>query len=125
METFGKSFISEIAKALSEITREEIDKMQPAVEIPKDTTFDRIYEATDEIKRLCILCSKVLAKTKHADSPSNFECLCGDELFVKKLVILSVEKMLYSTYFQKVKSVKFFKDWKMGIVFDKEKELTS
>ncbi len=121
MDTFGQSFISEIAKALSEITQEEIDTKEPAEEIPKDNNFDRIYEATDEIKRLCILCSKVLAKTKNADSPSNFECLCGDELFVKKLVILSAEKMLYSTYFQKVKSVKFFKDWKMGITFDEEK----
>lgn len=125
METFGKSFISEIAKALSEITQEEIDKRDSAKEIPKENNFDRIYEATDEIKRLSVLHSKVLAKTKNADSPSNFECLCGDELFVKKLVILSVEKMLYSTYLQKVKTVIFFKDWKMGIIFDKENELAS
>ncbi len=120
METFGTNFISDVAKALSEITQEEIDKREPTKKIPKNNNFNRIFEATDDIKRLCILCSKVIAKQKNADSPSNLECLFGDELFVKKLLILSAEQMLYSTYFQKVKNVQFFKNWKMGIILEEE-----
>jgi hypothetical protein len=121
MERLGDNFISDVVRELNSITQEEVSKKEPQKELPSENTFDRIFIANDDIKKLIILRLKIKEKANSAESPAHFECYMGDELFINKLIILSAEKMLYSTYFQKVKDLKVFKGWKMGLIFEKEK----